>query len=90
MGGRGGRDRRRSGFLAHAAVYAPRARPPLRRLRHPVQVSQGNALAIMKGDQGPSKFGIRQGVIVQDKLPSSRFTALLGFVAIRLASRAHQ
>ena len=49
-------------------------------------------MTIMKGASRVfrnTEFG-RDDALMQDKLPSSRTTALLGFVAIRLASRAHQ
>ena len=77
--------------LRHTRPYA-RAQPPLRRLLHSVQLSEGKAVTIMKGASRAfrnTEFG-RDDALVQDKLPSSRSTALLGFVAIRLASRAHQ
>ena len=80
--------RGRSGFLAHAGRYAPRALD--RRLRYPVQLSEGNALAIMKCASAIFQKRRIWHVIVQPKVRSSRVASVVRFINIRLASRAHQ
>ncbi len=45
---------------------------------HPVQLSEGNALTTMKGASRPfrnAEFGRRQGVIVHNRVRSSRVAA---------------
>ena len=66
------------------------ARPPLRRLRHPVQLSEGSTLTTMKCASAIFQKRRIWHVIVQPKVRSSRVASVVRFINIRLASRAHQ